>query len=517
MDNHKNNAPAKEKAHREKRFQSLFGSVLEGVMVLDEDGRVLYLNEPGGGILGIGHKAMQGRRLLDLKRRCLRSDGSPYPYHDYPPMAAMRTGCTVSGALMGLSRPGGTRWLRVNATPIPPGSLRQASVIVSFLDISDVVDIQERLASREAKFAAIFNQTFQFIGLLEPDGRTLEANRTALNAVGVTEDDVRGKFFWDTPWWSHSAIEQDRLKDAIRRAAQGQFIRFETSHPTDQGLRWIDFYLSPVFAEDGSVRWLIPEGHDVTDRKNSEMALAEAKAAAESASQSKSQFLATMSHELRTPLNAILGYSEMVREQSSGPMITDYLAYVDHIHEAGQRLLGVIQEILDIARIDTGSIDLDWDEVDLAQLGEKLRELTVHYVASKRLELLIAIAPQTRPFRADKRRMIQLLLSLMLNAVKFTPSSGHVGLEITQDDHDTRFVVWDDGPGIPWEMLSRIWEPFGRATNPYVRLAGEEAAGTGLGLGLTLARHLVEAQGGTISVESYPGKGSRFTASFPIA
>lgn len=509
--------PETTKTGREKLFQSLFGGLLEGVLVLDDDNRILYLNEPGAAILKASHRALQGHRLQDFKLRCLRADGSTYPYADYPPMVAARTGCAVSGAVMGVERKGQIRWLRINATPLPPGSLRQASVIVSFLDISDLMEVQARLATREAKFAAIFNKTFQFIGLLEPDGRMLEANDTALAAVGVSQADVRGKFFWDTPWWSHSISEQGKLKEGVHRAATGQFIRFETSHPTPTGLRWIDFSLSPVQGDDGKVRWLIPEGRDITDRKNGEIALAAAKADAESASQSKSQFLATMSHELRTPLNAILGYSEMMRDQSFGPLAADYLSYVGHIHEAGQRLLAVIQEILEIARIDTGDIDLDIEAIDLAVLASKLRDLTTHYTAAKRLDFAISLSPQSHPFRADRRRMIQLLLSLLLNAVKFTKAGGRIGLDISQSDEATRFEIWDNGQGIAPEMLPYIWEPFSRAASAYVRAPGEEVAGSGLGLGLTLARHLVEAQGGTITAVSQLGEGSRFSMVFPTA
>lgn len=490
-------------------------------MVLDDDGRVLFLNEPGRAILGVGAHALKGRRLPNLRHRALHQDGSPYCFDDYPPLVSIRTGCSIQDAVMGVRRAGATRWLRISATPLSGSLLKRAAVVVSFLDISELRQIQKQLASREAKYQAIFHQTFQFIGLLDPDGRVLEINQSALDAVGTSMAEVEGLFFWDTPWWNHSAAEQEKLKDGVRQAVQGQFVRFETSHVTPEGSIWVDFSLSPVFAEDGTLRWLLPEGHDITVRKQSEIALAEAKAAAESASQSKSQFLATMSHELRTPLNAILGYSEMVREQTFGPLSQDYLEYAGYIHEAGRRLLGVIQEILDIARIETGSIDLLIEPIQLDELTAKLQDLAGHHVAAKRLDFQIIQAPQTHPFRADRRRMIQLLLNLLLNAVKFTPIGGRVGLSIGQTEDATSFEVWDTGQGIPPDQLRAIWEPFGRLASSYTRQAGDDGAapaggGLGLGLGLTLARHLVEAQGGSILVDSVPGQGSRFTLRFPL-
>ena len=135
---------------------------------------------------------------------------------------------------------------------------------------------KEALRESERRFRAIFDQTYQFIGLMKPDGTLIEANRTALEFSGVLESEVIDKPFWETPWWSHSPELQERLRDAIKAAARGQFVRFEATHPVPGGgLCYVDFSIKPVRDEAGNVVLLIPEGRDLTDRKLGEKALQE--------------------------------------------------------------------------------------------------------------------------------------------------------------------------------------------------------------------------------------------------
>lgn len=133
---------------------------------------------------------------------------------------------------------------------------------------------EEALVRNERKFRAIFDQTFQFIGLMEPDGVLVEANRTALEFSGIKESDVLGKPFWEAPWWAHSLILQLKLREAVKTAASGEFVRFEATHPASDGsLHYVDFSIKPVMNESGRVILLIPEGRDITERKIAEEAL----------------------------------------------------------------------------------------------------------------------------------------------------------------------------------------------------------------------------------------------------
>ncbi len=484
--------------------RSLLESVTEGILIQAADGRILFANTAAATLLDRPKSALAAAALPAPP--LFTEDGAGFDWtrhlRQWQPSSAPR--------ILGLREREGIRWLRLSTSRIAADDQAEAESFVStLLDITELMETRQALTRREDTFHAMFDHCFEFIGQLSPEGILLEANRTALEAVGVRLEEVVGKPFWDTPWWNHSPDEQARLRAAVRAAATGRFVRYETRHPGPAGLLWIDFSLKPVFNDQGDVRWLIPEGRDVTLRKRHEMELAEAKAAAESASQSKSQFVATMSHELRTPLNAILGYSELILSETFGPLNRQIQDYLHHIHSAGTRLLEEIQNILDIACIETNSLDLILEPLPPAQVAERAIALVAHHAEQKSLTLDVQSDSRLDPFPADRKRMVQVLVNLLLNAIKFTERGGRMGLEVRQTGAETRFCVWDTGAGIDPAHLKRIWEPFGRVESAYLGGAG------GAGLGLTLARHLVELQGGEISLDSHPGQGCRVTLRFP--
>ncbi len=176
------------------------------------------------------------------------------------------------GNILSLDLPEGTRWFELSISKKPsdvPGS--EARFLLLSRDVTEHMHMQEELRSSEQKLQAIIDQTFQFIGLLSVDGIVLKVNRTALNFSGIEETEVIGKPFWETPWWSHSTELQQQLKDAIRRVAGGEFMRFEVTHPDRYGnIHHVDFSLSPITDSTGRVIQLIPEGRDITEFKKAE-------------------------------------------------------------------------------------------------------------------------------------------------------------------------------------------------------------------------------------------------------
>ena len=171
---------------------------------------------------------------------------------------------------------GELRWVLEHGLAILAGDGGPCMLEGIITDITDRKQAEEALAGSERMLSAILNHSFQFTGLLDPAGRLLRANQTSLDAIGATRADVEGRYFWETPWWRHSAVEQEQLRAAIQRAAAGGFVRYETSHPTAAGgLMSVDFSLKPVYAEDGRVISIVAEGRDITDRKYTEQALRE--------------------------------------------------------------------------------------------------------------------------------------------------------------------------------------------------------------------------------------------------
>jgi signal transduction histidine kinase len=228
----------------------------------------------------------------------------------------------------------------------------------------------------------------------------------------------------------------------------------------------------------------------------------------ETASRHKSDFLATMSHELRTPLNAIIGFSEVLHEQMFGELNERQLAYVNDVLEAGRHLLSLINDVLDLAKIEAGKMELELSQVTLPELLRSA--ISIHSERADRagIGLSLSTEPDEITITADERRVRQIVFNLLSNAVKFTPADGRVDVSARLDDGKVEIAVADTGPGIAAHDLETIFEEF-EQTNE-----GKQAEGTGLGL--PLSRKLVELHGGHLWAESTPGHGSTFRFTLPV-
>ena len=249
------------------------------------------------------------------------------------------------------------------------------------------------------------------------------------------------------------------------------------------------------------------------ERRRAEQNLRRATEAAELANRAKTKFLANMSHELRTPLNAIIGFSEIMREEMFGPVGTEvYKNYAADIHDSGRHLLSVIDDILDISKIEAGRYTLEESELDLSEVIAWSIELTRPKAQEKRLTIRREVPPQTPHFLGDQRALRQILLNLLSNAIKFTPEDGavHVGLEEAPEGGLTLYVR-DNGAGIPSEKLKEVMEPFAQVGDTTSR----EHGGTGLGLSIT--RSLAEMHGGSLTLESELGRGTRVAVNLPAS
>jgi len=232
-----------------------------------------------------------------------------------------------------------------------------------------------------------------------------------------------------------------------------------------------------------------------------------AKEELERASKFKDQFLSTMSHELRTPLNAVLGFSDLLTEERYGPLNDKQRRYVNHIHTGGKHLLNLINDILDLSKIEAGRLQLAIESVTVSVSFAEVMD-TMRPLADKKAQTLLQRAPQDLSVRADVTRFKQVLMNLVGNAIKFTPEGGRIEL-VAQELGDTiRVEVHDSGPGIPPEEQKRIFEAFYR-----LRHADKAVEGTGLGLAIT--QRLVEMHGGQLGIESQPGEGSCFYFTLP--
>jgi PAS domain S-box-containing protein len=268
----------------------------------------------------------------------------------------------------------------------------------------------------------------------------------------------------------------------------------------------LEINVAPV--QVGTERGYIGILRDITQRKQAEAALLESKQKSENANRAKSDFLSSMSHELRTPLNAILGFSELIGlEESLDPQLKEQVSY---IHEAGNHLLGLVDDVLDLAKIEEGKLTTNPENVSVSELLDECQALIIPLSVKTGVRFNIKQQGHSSTVWADRRRLKQVLINLLSNSMKYNRAGGEVTL-IYSDHIDgwLRFMVSDDGPGIDESRLKELFVPFNR-----LGLEGTNIPGTGIGLVIT--KKLVEMMGGTIGVKSGPGKGSSFWVDLPL-
>jgi PAS domain S-box-containing protein len=277
--------------------------------------------------------------------------------------------------------------------------------------------------------------------------------------------------------------------------------------------RWLRIMVDPVFGDDGAPQAWIGIITDITERRQLERDMLASKESAEQASRAKSEFLANMSHELRTPLNAVIGFSEIMCKEMFGALGgTKYRDYANYINSSGKHLLALINDILDLSKVEAQKMTLSEDLVDLeALLDEVVAGLSV-LAHNGKVTLERVDGEPTPLITCDQRAIRQVIYNLLSNAVKFTPEGGTVSVGLSsRDGGAVDLVICDTGIGISAEHLPRIMQPFEQVQAGFTR----DRPGTGLGLALT--RKLVELHGGTIEIESVEGEGTTVTVRFPAS
>jgi PAS domain S-box-containing protein len=304
--------------------------------------------------------------------------------------------------------------------------------------------------------------------------------------------------------------DRQSVRSAVDQAVEHRsdyVVEFRFQHSSGEW-RWMEGRGRAVYADDGTPTTLYGIGIDVTERKRAEIALREAKQAAESANQLKDHFLATLSHELRTPLNAILGYARMLQTNSIAPEKRQRAIEVIARNAVAQNQL--VEDLLDMSRITTGKVRLDPVPVPAITVLREAVDGIKPAADAKRIALAIDADPFAGSVRADSTRLQQVFWNVLTNAVKFTGDGGTVNVLLRRTGPNVEIVVSDTGAGISSDFLPFVFEPFRQGDNRFDRVYG------GLGLGLTITKQLVELHGGTIAAASAgPGQGATFTITLP--
>jgi PAS domain S-box-containing protein len=376
-------------------------------------------------------------------------------------------------------------------------------------DITSRKMAEQSLRKTEVMFRLITENVSDLISVSDAQGKRLYTSPNYENILGDPESLIGKDVFEHIHPGDIERVRQV-FRDTIN-SGTGKRIEYRLLLPGGN-VRYIESQGNFVRGEYGQPGKVVTISRDITERKQAEAALQQAKEAAEAANRAKSQFLANMSHELRTPLNAIIGFSEVLSDQTFGSLNDRQLRYTNNILNSGRHLLTLINDILDLAKVEAGRMELVRSLFSVPSAITDVQNIAKALANKKKITLLTEVDPELPKVLADQSKFKQILYNLLSNAVKFTPEGGTVTVNADVVEGSLRVSVSDTGIGIRRENHTRIFREFEQVDSSYARQQ------QGTGLGLALSRKLVEMHGGRIWVESdgVEGRGSTFTFELPL-
>ncbi len=372
---------------------------------------------------------------------------------------------------------------------------------------------QDAIARSEARFRDLVTRAPSIVCELTTSGEITFVNDAVGPILGHDPEDLVGQTLWEAlvpP--SHRALAAELSRELCRRDVTG----YELPLTDASGrVRWVAWNSANRRDADGGVQAFVLFGVDVTARRDAEETarrLAEAqiaRARAEAANRMKTEFLAVMSHELRTPLNAIAGYVQLLEMGLKGPVTPEQVADLERIRESQAHLLGLINDIMNFARLEGGRVTFHYDDVAVNGLLDTMVAVIEPQTKGKGLAYRVARCDPEVSVWADAEKTRQILINLVSNAIKFTQPGGRIAIECHVGDDEVAVLVRDTGQGIPRERLDDIFDPFVQVNPSFSR------AHQGVGLGLAISRELARARRGELTVESTVGRGSTFSLCLP--
>lgn len=477
----------------EKWLATTLGSIGDAVIATDMNGAVTFMNPVAQSLTGWSLTEAQSKSMdlvFDIANKETRR-----PVEN-PVKKVFREGKVVGLAdhTLLISKSGKEFEIEDSAAPIVTNTGERLGVVLVFRDITELNQTRQELDR-------YFTLSIEMLCIAGADGYFKRLNPAWEKVLGYSTEELMAKPFLE---FIHPADRQATIQESEKLGRGVDTISFENRYRCKDGsYRWL-MWSATAFAEK---QLIYAVARDITELKQTQKELTKAKEEAERSNKFKDQFLSTMSHELRTPLNAVLGFSDLLTEERYGPLNDKQRRYVTHIHTGGKHLLRLINDILDLSKIEAGRLQLAIESVpvdgSLAEVIDTLRPL-----AGKKSQSLVVNTSPDLSVRADTTRFKQILMNLLGNAIKFTPEGGKIQLTAQKLGEVVRVEVRDSGPGIPIEEQQRIFEAFHR-----LRQSEKGAEGTGLGLAIT--KRLVELHGGHLGLESEPGLGSCFYFTLP--
>jgi PAS domain S-box-containing protein len=408
---------------------------------------------------------------------------------------------------------GNKRWVSTSKVPLRNGDGDVVGLVGSGRDITELKQMQEALAKERDLLQTLLDNSPDHIFFKDRESRFIRTNKAHALSLGLADPQhAVGKTDFDLFPREDAQRFYEEEQEIVKtgRAVVGR--EWKVPDRKTGGVVWLSEHKIPIRGEGGQVVGLIGVSRDITERKQAEEELREAKAKAEAATNAKSEFLANMSHEIRTPMNAVIGMSDLLLDTKLDEEQRDYL---NGVKQSAEALLALINDILDFSKMEAGKLELETVDFDLRTTIEGVADTLAHRAHEKKLEMAMSIDDNVPSLvRGDPGRLRQVLVNILGNAIKFT-EKGEVVIEVrlageTENEATIHFCVSDTGIGIPEDKQSKVFQSFSQADGSMTRKYG------GTGLGLAISKQLVEMMGGQIHFRSIPGKGSQFCLTVPL-
>lgn len=490
----------------EREYQSVINAVNDVIFETDSTGNISFLNKTWEIITGHLCEETLGKNIIDMifpqdqkeHRHFLEQfiKGQKLPYSS---VTRIKTS------------DGRYRAIEISFLSLRQDDNRNSFAVGIITDIEDRKRAEQALIETEKKYKTIVENAAGGIYQVTPEGQFLSANMALARILD-----------YETPDNLLHAIQnanEELYKDKVERSrfirllqSEGRVKNFETQVITKSGrLIWINENARTVQDDEGNILYYEGSIEDITKRKEAEKNLRDAKIKSDLANRAKSEFLTNMSHELRTPLNAIIGFSEILETEALGPLANrQYWEYARDIHEGGQKLLKIINEILDVSHIETGERQLNESIVDTAKVTSSCVDFLWQKAESAHLTIINKIDKSCPKIIGEELAIKQTILNILSNAIKFTPDGGHITISYEIDDEEQlRLSITDTGIGLNEDEIQKALSPFGQIETSFNRSA------SGAGLGLTLVDSLMKLHGGKLEIFSQKGVGTTVTLVFP--
>lgn len=495
---------ALEKAERENR--AIIDSVSDIIFETDIDGSILFLNKTWSKVTGFKVEHSLRRNLFDML----------YPQDQDEQRRNMdmlvRGHKTAYRAFTRLrTQEGGFRAVELAVSMLRQDDNKNLRVVGTITDVEERRRAERALSETEKKYRTIVENAAGGIYQVTPEGVFLSANKSMARILGydLPEDILREVRNAVTQIYT-DAKERREFLSGVAREKSNLSCELEARRK-DGGLIWVSENVRPVFDDEGHLIYFEGSMEDITQRKTAEISLRQAMIQSDLANRAKSEFLTNMSHELRTPLNSIIGFSEIIKNELFGAIgRPEYIDYARDIHEGGKRLLSVLNEILDISRIEVGERKVNEGVVDVHKIVTSCLDLMETKITAGSLTIENNLTPESPKLIGEAHAIKQMVINLLSNAVKFTPAKGRVIIAHEVDAHgEFRLSITDTGVGLSEDEIARAMAPFTQLNTELSR------DNSGAGLGLTLVNSLIELHGGRFEMFSQKGLGTTVTLVFP--